>query len=299
MLLLINYSNQGLTGIWPSHPAVFYKSQFSDFTFRGTQIPNHIGNINLHLYMNKLLYPGRIIYAIGIIALGILCFILKDFIVGHAPPWPASFNVNPALGYISGAAIIMAGIAVIAKKHSVQAALLIAVLILTLSISRHLLHFIDWLNTLKSMALLGGSLIIAVACSKEDGTSLPRFLNDKILVLTGTVLLAVFFIGSGYAHFKFSGFVIDFIPGYIPFHPFWTYFCGICLFAGGAGLLIPQTRSLAALLAGIMVGGWFVLLHIPRFYANMNDPFDRMGLCESFTFCGIFFVLAAITAKKK
>jgi hypothetical protein len=47
-----------------------------------------------------------------------------------------------------------------------------------------------------------------------------------------------------------------------------------------------------------MLGGWFVLLHIPRFLANVNDASDRMGLCESFTFCGIFLVLAGISSKK-
>jgi hypothetical protein len=56
------------------------------------------------------------------------------------------------------------------------------------------------------------------------------------------------------------------------------------LFAGGAGLLIPPTRKWAALLSGI---------------ANTNDVSDRMGLCESFTFIGIFFVLAGMFSGKK
>ena len=45
---------------------------------------------------------------------------------------------------------------------------------------------------------------------------------------------------------------------------------------------------------GIMIGGWFLLLHIPRFANNINDASDRTGLCESFTFAGILFILAAI-----
>jgi uncharacterized membrane protein len=249
--------------------------------------------------MDKLLNPGRIIYAIGIMALGAVCFIYGDFVVGHAPPWPASINMNPALGYIAGAAIIIASLAIIVRKYAVSAALFIAVLILLLSVSRHLITFIDWLNTLKSLAFVGGSLIIAAACHKTDGGKMPGFLNERMLILTGSVLLAIFFIGSGYAHFKFKAFVIDFIPAYIPFHAFWAVFCGLCLFAGGVGLLIPKTRSVAAMLSGIMVGSWFLLLHIPRLYAQPTDLFDRLGLCESFTFCGIFFVLAAITAGKK
>jgi hypothetical protein len=47
-----------------------------------------------------------------------------------------------------------------------------------------------------------------------------------------------------------------------------------------------------------MLSGWFFLLHIPRFLANTNDAGDRMGLCESFTFAGIFFALTAVFTKE-
>lgn len=119
------------------------------------------------------------------------------------------------------------------------------------------------------------------------------------MFITGCILVAAFFIDCGYAHFKWADGVQYFIPEYIPFRLFWTYFCGICLFAGGIGLLIPQARRLASLLSGLMVLGWFLLLHIPRFIANPNDPSDRLGLFESFTFVGIFFTLAGLLSRKE
>jgi uncharacterized membrane protein len=252
--------------------------------------------------MNKLITPGRIIFSIGMIALGCICFISKDFIVGRPPAWPTSFEVNPALAYISGTILVLAAIAVLIKKKGAYAALLIAALIFLLSILRHLTHFMsDWLNTYKAMALCGGTLIIAASFFREDVVSL-RGNNTKrklinVLISAGCILIAAFFIAGGYAHFKFAEFVKDFIPAYIPFRAFWTYFCGICLVAGGLGLIIPPTRRLAALLSGIMIGGWFILLHIPRFLANTKDASDRMGLCESFAFTGILFVLAGMLRK--
>jgi uncharacterized membrane protein len=250
--------------------------------------------------MDKLIKPGRVFFALGIIALGILCFISKDFIVGRPPAWPAGFNVNPALAYVSGAVLIIAAVAILFNKKAGPSSLLVAALIFLLSVLRHLPHFMDdWGNSYKSMALFGGALIIAGSFFREDSNdSTANKKSVKNLVTAGCILLAAFFIACGYAHFKFAAFVNDFIPAYIPFHPFWTYFCGICLFAGGAGLLIPQTRKWAALLSGIMVLGWFVLLHIPRFIANTSDASDRMGLCESFTLVGIFFVLAGMVSKK-
>lgn len=246
--------------------------------------------------MNKLLQPGRIIFATGTIALGVLCILMKDFIVGRPPAWPAGYAaVNPALGYITGVVMIILGMIIIVRKQAGVAALQVAVLILCFSLTRLLPNFTaNWLAAFKSMALFGGALI--VACSYPAYATRANLKN--IIVFISCLLLAAFFIAGGYAHFVYAAFVTDFIPAYIPFHAFWAYFCGVCLFAGGIGIIIPQTRRIAALLSGIMLLGWFILLHIPRFLADTNNPGDRMGLCESFAFSGIFFVLAAMSPKK-
>jgi len=254
--------------------------------------------------MNKLIKSGRIIFATGFTGLGILCFISKDFIVGRPPAWPAGLEINPALAYVSGAILIVAALAILFTKKGGLAAIVIAVLIFLLSVLRHLPHFMnDWANAYKSMALLGGALIIASSFFRETRITTTGTRHkegvQKSLIVIGSILIAAFFIVCGYAHFKFVEFVQSLIPDYIPFHVFWTYFCGICLLAGGAGVLIPQTRRLAALLSGIMVAGWFLLLHIPRFIANTHDVSDRMGVFESFIFVGIFFVLAGILSKKE
>ena len=60
--------------------------------------------------MAKLLKVGRIIFSIGIIALGILCMVTKDFIVGRPPAWPAGFSFNPELAYISGTILIISSL---------------------------------------------------------------------------------------------------------------------------------------------------------------------------------------------
>ena len=135
--------------------------------------------------MTKLLSPGRIIFAIGITGLAILCFISKDFIVGRPPAWPARLGLNPGLGYISGAILITLAIAIIFSKNGGIAALLIAALILLLSVLRHLPVFMnDWLNAYKSMALFGGALIIAGSFFKEDRNTITGSRFDGSLQKT-------------------------------------------------------------------------------------------------------------------
>ncbi|HMC85996.1 MAG TPA: hypothetical protein VKI61_10735, partial [Chitinophagaceae bacterium] len=79
--------------------------------------------------MSKLIIPGRFIYSTGIIALAVLCMVSKDFIVGRPPAWPAGFNINPALAYISGVVLIIAAFAIILKRKARLAAFLISALI--------------------------------------------------------------------------------------------------------------------------------------------------------------------------
>jgi uncharacterized membrane protein len=249
--------------------------------------------------MDKLIKPGRYIFVAGIFGLAILCILSKDFIIGRPPAWPARLTVNPALAYGSATVLILASLALLFRKAPGFAALVIALLIFLLSVVRHLPEFMnDWLNSWKSIALFGGALIVSASFFEESEPRPGKKGWKKGFIITGSVLLSAFFIACGYAHFRFADFVRDFIPSYIPFHVFWTYFCGICLFAGGLGLLIPTIRPWAALLSGIMTAGWFLLLHIPRFLANTADPGDRMGLLESLTFAGIFFVLAGVLSKK-
>jgi uncharacterized membrane protein len=254
--------------------------------------------------MKKLTEPGRVMYAIGLIGLSIICFISKDFIVGRPPAWPPNINLNPALAYVSGTILIILCLGIIFKKRPCISALLIALLIFFLSVIRALFHFMnDWVNGYKAIALMGGALIVAASFLENKHNIIPNASvydsRRRLLIITGTILIAPFLIAGGYAHFKYAGFVKDFIPAYIPFHEFWTYFCGVCLIAGGIGILLRPTIHLASFLCGVMIFGWFILLHVPRFVSNMNDASDRMGLCESFAFAGVFFTLAAMTKRRK
>ena len=253
--------------------------------------------------MNRSVTPGQGFFAVGMACLGLLSILYGDFIVGRPPAWPAALHLTPAIGYVAGTITLSAALVVIFFFRSAgPASLIIAVLILVLSVFRHISGFMnDWLNSLKALALFGGALIVGSSFFNAYYILFAKvrvnIKTRRAFILLGSVLLGIFLIGAGYAHFKFADVVKDFIPAYIPFHVFWTYFTGVCLLAGGVGLIIPYTRTWAALLSGIMVMGWFLLLHIPRFLANTQDVGDRLGLCESLTFAGIFFVLFA-NAKK-
>ena len=251
-----------------------------------------------------LVNAGRVMFALGLIGLATLGFMKNDLIVGRPPAWPAGFGSKETLSLVLNVLLVAGCVAIIFQRQGAFAAFLTAAIIFTFSfLIRYIPAIVKadpkeilWnINAYKTLALIGGSLIAGVYFLR---TNSPRF--GKIFLVVGTIFLSMFFIISGFAHFKFDDFIIDgLMPSYIPFHPFWTYFCGIALIAGGIGIQINPFRKIAALLVGIMIAGWFLLLHIPRFFANTNDPSDQMGLCESFAFAGIMFVLYGLLRQKK
>lgn len=250
--------------------------------------------------MEKLLQPGRLIFATGIIALGIYQLIIRDYIVGRPP---AELNPYKPWVYISSAIFILSAVFIWIRLKPGHAAFVIGLMILVYSfLARHLPAMIDsswegilWsLNAYKTLALAGGAFIISASFFAEEGRGLSNVFTNERLIVTGYVLLALFLVIAGLSHFKYNDFVRVFIPEYIPLRPFWSYFTGIALLAGGVGLLINRTRKWAAFLSGLMILLWFFLLHIPRTVADPQVG-EWLGVFESFTFSGMLFVLAAIS----
>lgn len=253
--------------------------------------------------MYTLVNAGRAMFATGIFLLGLLCMVNTDFIAGRPPAWPAAFNPNPLLGYFTGSLMMLAAVAIVCGVSARMASAIIALLLLCFSVLRHLPFFMnDWANAYKSIALLGGAVMIAASYNYfpvAGANEAPvRRAIAKLALPAGSMALAVFFIACSYAHFRYASFVKSIIPSYIPYGFFWTFFSGACLLAAGIGLLLPTVRSRAALWAGIMITGWFFLLHIPRLAADPENSSDRMGVAESLAIAGICFSVAAMAQKR-
>lgn len=260
--------------------------------------------------MPKLIFAGRIMFAIGLIALGILQFFAKDYVVARppSPEWAAGIPGKMAWAYVSGLLLIVSGFLIVLRKKAEWAAIFIGVLILIFSfLFRHLPAMIGnsfegilWnINAYKSFVFFGGSLLVAASFFKEGGNNSNKILTNDSLITIGWIILSFFLILCGAAHFKFADFVPSLIPGYIPFPDFWTYYAGVALIAGGMGLIFKQTRRYAAALSGLMIFLWFILLHIPRAISTPDVYEEWMGVGESLSFSGILFLLAGLSYRKR
>jgi uncharacterized membrane protein YphA (DoxX/SURF4 family) len=100
------------------------------------------------------------------------------------------------------------------------------------------------------------------------------FGSDRIpiwLHRTGRYLIAFALIVFGIAHFQVLTFIASMVPGWIPWHWFWTVFFGVVFIAAGVSFATGFLQRWAALGVGRMFALWTVTIHLPPVLAT-PDP---------------------------
>jgi uncharacterized membrane protein YphA (DoxX/SURF4 family) len=234
--------------------------------------------------MTKLNKLGQHMFLIAIAELAIYSIVKGDMAMTRPRPLPEfAQSLNPALTYIACALLLISVILFYLNRFRSAALLTIVNVVFWLVTTRHVMNlWRDHINGFKSLWLIGGALLILTTI--DDHRKYQKYAAWLTLIV-----VSIFFIDCGIAHFQYPSFVQTLIPSFIPFPLFFTYFAGVCLIAGGVGLLIPRIRNIAAILSGIQIAGWFILLHIPRAFTLGGD--EWIGVGESLAVSGICFML--------
>jgi len=239
---------------------------------------------------------GRLFFAIAMVASGIQQIVTAKF-VRLVPPLPAWVPSHSFWAYLVGLLLLAAGAAIGAGRMVREAAAVLGAMILLAFLFLHLplaathpgAGFM-WTNPMKALAMLGGVIILAGALPDDGGSRLAGLF--RTLRPLGPLFLGGFLLLGGIQHFVYADFVAQLVPAWIPGTRFWVYFTGVALIAGGVGIFLPKTRRLAALMSGIMMLLWVVLLHIPRALADLSNGGESSGVFEALALSGVAFILA-------
>jgi uncharacterized membrane protein len=247
---------------------------------------------------------GRLFFAAAAMASGIQQLFTAHF-VRLVPPLPAWIPWPTFWAYLIGIVLIVIGVAIGTGRRARLAAaalggmifLMFMFLNLPRALTKPLVGFM-WTNPCKALALGGGAFFLAAVLPEAGGrfSAVDRLVGK--LKFLGPLFLGVFLLVCGAQHFVYADFVAQLVPAWIPGLQFWTYFTGVALIAGGAGILVPKTTRLAATWSGIMVFLWVVLLHIPR-AITMQDAGETAAIFEALAVSGIAFVLAGNLPEKE
>lgn len=263
--------------------------------------------------MKQLTATGRLLYGIGLIALGIHQLLLKDFrreILPAFPVWPHEYFVFPILASV---ALIFSGVIIsglfktkIQFKKSISLYLGFSFLILIITCHLPYLLFFSpdkisrldvWFDVGEELAYCGGAFVMAGSFSEnnfsDNKKNFFRFWLEKLIPF-GRVFFATLMFIFGCSHFVFTDFVSTMVPKWAGAPLFWTYFAGAALIASSIAIIFKIWIRVAALLLAIMLFIFFIFFHIPDAIANpsANSGNEIVRAIVALLFCGIALVIS-------
>src|ERR1700761_4614688 len=237
------------------------------------------------------LRSGKLFFAVAILAIGIIHIATRNFPTGLMPV-SAIVAGRSALVYISGIALVVAGLLIMVKKYSYYGALLTGtiwlVLLLLLDLPLLIRHLHDpgpWTTTFETAGIFSGALLL-----------MGKTISSK-LTLIGRYLFLLALIVFGVQHYLYLNYITTLIPGWMPGHLFWAWLVMIAFFATALSLLIQKLARLSALLLAIMFLLWVIILHLPRVVANPYLEPEWTSMFVAMAFGGVSLLLVAKTHK--
>jgi putative oxidoreductase len=207
---------------------------------------------------------GRLLFSLAIIGIGVetlTCSYVSSHSLGphHTVvpviPWLPAI---PSLAYLVGAILVLCGAGLLFQRTLVVSSITLGGLMLLCGLAfdvprRPNLMSAEWrTNVLEPIAI--GSL----AWLGPGLSGVPRWLHRA-----SRYLLAFALIVFGIAHFQVLTFIASLVPGWIPWHWFWTVFFGVAFISAGVSFATGFLLRWAALGVGLMFALFTVTIHLP------------------------------------
>ena len=241
---------------------------------------------------------GRLMFAIAWVALGIWSFVYGAPVL-RLEPWAKTWPSYAAVGYASGAVILLAGIGLMwAERAKFSASILAILTFLWASLMQLPLLLLDigqgerWIDISEGLAAFGASWVLVSINPPRLITNLwDRILDNGIPI--GRILFGIALLVFGVLHFIYHDMVTSLIPSWFPDRPLLATLTGVAHIAAGLAILSGVLGRLAATLAGIMYLSWLFFLHIPRIVLMARDPAEWNGAFLALMLSGAAFFVAA------
>jgi len=146
-----------------------------------------------------------------------------------------------------------------------------------------------WLH-LATVILFALGLFLTVR--KEGLREQGHFQALEWLVPFGRTFFAVPLLLFGLQHFVFLNEVKEAVPSWMPWHIFWACLVGAALIAASLSIATGIEAALAALLTGIMLFLFVLMIYIPNLILNPHDPLAIEGPCRDLALSGGALALA-------
>jgi len=219
---------------------------------------------------------GHLVFAVTMVALGILGLIKVDF----APVWEPLPKSIPALAYVCAFISLVCGIGLLWQRATAAASrVLLIFLLLWLLLLRVpgilLSPTLDfWWSACKIAVMAAGAWVLYVWFAAEWDRRRLGFVTGESGLRIARVLYGLALIPFGLAHFLYLNHTAELVPGWLPWHPFWAYFTGCAFVAAGISVIMGVYARLTAALSAFEIGMFLLLVWVPVVAGGSKDAFQ-------------------------
>jgi uncharacterized membrane protein len=247
--------------------------------------------------------PGLMLFAVGMIGLGILALVYGDFAMVWQPvaAWVPGRTV---LAYASGVLMVLCGAGLLFSatvKWSVRilfpylivwALLKVPAVVVAPQIEG------VWLGLGElAMLLSGGWTLFAVFAELPEGSVLT-FATGERGIRIARILFAVWVIPVGLSHLFYVKQTVELVPAWLPFKTGWAYLTGVGHMASGVGVLFSIFPLIAAWAEAGMLSVITLLVWAPAIVATPKTRLSWTAFFISWAITAAVFVVAGNIRKK-
>jgi len=246
--------------------------------------------------LEKIVKQGQLLFAIAVMASGAEQLICAGFglAVRYIIPWVPG---NPFLAYVTGLALLAAGVSIATDRRARLSAFLLGFLFLLFVLLYWVPRVVESPLSVSVRTVVFETLAIGSSALTLAGF-LPAkrwFLGRWERVINGLIKSGPFLFGAssvvfGVDHFLVLNVIASLVPAWLPGGLFWAYLTGAAFVAAGVSIATQRMARWGAFLLGTMFLLWFLLLHSPRVVSaslshSPNSPnewssaFIALGMC--------------------
>lgn len=126
--------------------------------------------------------------------------------------------------------------------------------------------------------------------------ALARWRGLSRMIALGPVFVAAPLATFGALHFSAATALSTMVPGWLPWHLFWTYLVGVALIATAASLVTQRMVTWSALLCGCMMFVFIAMIHLPDSLAHPDNRIRWTVVVREGSFGLGLLALAAISS---
>lgn len=246
--------------------------------------------------MNKFIRIVQAVFGIPWLVFGAQHLLYVDFV---AKLVPAYFPAQWFWAYLTGAAMIAAGLSFIGNVKARLAAVLLGTMLLLFILLLHSQTIargasaVNWTRALQDLSIAAAAFMLTGIMSKREDDVLNKIGKTSRYVFA--LLLIVF----GIAQFLNLDFLTAKVPEYFPLRIFWVYLTGTAMIAAGASVFINKKARTAAIALGVFLLVLNALRYAPLFLGGAyNALLLTAAMLDLAITCGVFILAGALPGEE-